>query len=77
MDSDTAPLPRADDVFDYEGRTRIANHAVTLEAEYAAYLDQHPEVQPALHDTLQHILITQPDRPLEEMQRYVRSRRGL
>lgn len=63
--------------FNYEGRVRIEKHKDELEASYQSYVAQHPEINAVLHDVMLHILSHKPDRPLEEISAYVRSRKGV
>lgn len=60
--------------FDYEGQNRIEKHKDELAIENEAYLKAHPEIVPMLGDIMQHVLITQPENPLQEIRGYVRSR---
>lgn len=59
---------------DYEGRVRARKHKDELSMEYQDYLQAHPELTPMLHDILHHLLIVQPDEPLQEIRAYVQSR---
>lgn len=58
----------------YEGRVRIEKHKDALLKEYSDYLASHGEIRPVLHDIMQHVLLLQPDNPLEAISSYVRSR---
>lgn len=60
--------------FDYEGQNWIEKHKDELAMEYDAYLDAHQEIVPMLNDIMQHILLMQPDNPLQAIRGYVRSR---
>ncbi|EPY16822.1 hypothetical protein STCU_10975 [Strigomonas culicis] len=63
--------------FNYEGRVRIEKHKDELEASYQQYIAQHPEINAVLHDIMLHLLSHKPDRPLEAINAYVRSRQGI
>lgn len=77
--SDNASLPAPSAAvtkkdLDYEGRVRAEKHKDELMMDYTAYLAAHPEIQPLLHDLMQHVLVQKPERPLAAMAVFVRLR---
>ncbi|KPI85699.1 hypothetical protein ABL78_5231 [Leptomonas seymouri] len=69
-----APAPITKEHLDYEGRVRVEKRKDELADTYSAYLAAHPEINPLLHDIMQHILVHKPEHPLEAIRDYIKSR---
>lgn len=72
----TRAAPSRKEDFDYEGRFRVEKSKDELAVNYAAYLAAHPEINLMMHDIMLHLLIHQPEQPLEAMQAFVRAHEG-
>ncbi|KPA74541.1 hypothetical protein ABB37_09191 [Leptomonas pyrrhocoris] len=68
------PDPGAKEHLNFEGRVRAEKRKDVLVDAYNNYLAAHPEINPLLHDIMQHVLVHKPDHPLEAIRDYVKSR---
>lgn len=58
----------------YEGRVRAEKRKDELVDAYSAYLADHPEIAPLMHDVMQHVLVNKPEHPLKAIREFVQSR---
>lgn len=57
--------------FDFASRVHVQTRAAELAARHHTYLRSHPELQQALHDLMENILLHKPADPLTFMQEQV------
>lgn len=72
--SDTAAMATTKEHLNYEGRVRAEKRKDELTDAYSAYLAEHPEIAPLMHDVMQHVLVNKPEHPLEVIRAFVQSR---